>query len=79
MIIAYIDTGDLLEVIVVSLVAGIGCTAAFGLAILGGTRAIDFGRVGRAAAATVYGALGALAMAVVVAAIAVGIVAMVDK
>ena len=35
-------------------------TAAFGLAILGGTRALHLGREGRAGEATLFGLLGAL-------------------
>jgi len=78
-IIAYVDLNDLLEVIVVSLAAGIGCTGAFGLAILGGTRAMDFGRDGRITGAVLYGALGVVAVAVVVTTIVYGIVVMVNK
>jgi hypothetical protein len=74
-----VDTGDLLEVIWVSLVAGVGVTTAFGLAILGGTRALDFGREGRPGEAALFGALGALALAAVVAAIVFGLVGLTDK
>ena len=46
MIATVLDTGDLLEVVWVSLAAGIGVTAAFGLAIVGSTRAMELGRHG---------------------------------
>jgi hypothetical protein len=69
-----VDTGDLLEVIWVSLAAGIGVTAVYGLAIVGATRAIELGRVGRSGEAALFGALGVVAMAAVVAAVVLGIV-----
>jgi hypothetical protein len=73
-----VDTGDLLEVIWVSLAAGIGVTAVYGLAIFGATRAIDLGRVGRSGEATLFGALGVVAMAAVVAAVVLGIVVLAE-
>jgi hypothetical protein len=69
-----VDTGDLLEVIWVSLAAGIGVTAVYGLAIFGGTRAVDLGRQGRSGEAALFGALGVVAVATVVAAVVLGIV-----
>jgi hypothetical protein len=74
-----VDTGDLLEVIWVSLVAGIGVTAAFGLAIVGSTRAMELGRAGRPAEAVLFGAMGVVAMAAVLVAIVYGIVVLTDK
>jgi len=61
------------------LVAGIGVTAAFGFALLGATRALELGRDGRVGEATLFGVLGAVAMAAVVAAIVFGIVVLVNK
>jgi cation transporter-like permease len=74
-----VDTGDLLEVIWVSLVAGIGLTAVYGIAIYGGTRAMDLGRAGRSVEAAAFAVLGTLALAVVVAAMVLGIVVMAHK
>jgi hypothetical protein len=74
-----VDTGDLLEVIWVSLLAGIGLTAAYGIAIFGATRALDLGRGGRSGAAAFYGVLGVLALAVVVAAMVLAIIVMAHK
>jgi hypothetical protein len=71
---AIVDTGDLVEVIVVSLAGGVGLTAAYGLAIFGATRAVELRRAGRSGDATLFGALGGLAMAVVAAAVVLGIV-----
>jgi hypothetical protein len=79
LIASIVDTADLLEVIWVSLVAGIGLTAAYGVALFGATRALDFGRTGRSGAAAFYAVLGALALAVVVAAMVLGIIVMAHK
>lgn len=79
MIATVLDTGDLLEVVWVSLAAGIGVTAAFGLAIVGSTRAMELGRHGRPGEAIAFGAIGVLAMAAVIAAIVYGIVVLTDK
>jgi len=77
--VAIIDWDALLTVIWASLVAGIGATAAYGFAILGATRAVDLGRRGRVAEAAVYGIIGAIGFATVVAAIVFGIVVLSDK
>jgi hypothetical protein len=79
MIASIVDTDALLEVIWVSIVAGIGLTAAYGLAIVGASRALDSGRQGRTAGAVVYGALGVVALAVVVVASVYGIETLSDK
>ena len=50
MIASIVDTDALLEVIGVSIVAGIGLTAVYGVAIVGATRAVDLGRRGATAA-----------------------------
>jgi hypothetical protein len=76
---AIIDTGDLVKVIWVSLVTGVGVTAVFGLAIVGGTRALEHGRDGHPVEATLFGVVGAVAMATVVAAIVLGIIVLTNK
>src|ERR671922_136986 len=48
---------DLLQVVWVSLAAGIGVTVAYGFAILGGTRALDLSRAGRGGGGGVFGGL----------------------
>jgi hypothetical protein len=79
MIASIVDTDALLEVIGVSIVAGIGLTAVYGVAIVGATRAVDLGRRGQTAGAVVFGALGIAAIAVVLAASVFGIATLSDK
>jgi predicted RecB family nuclease len=79
MIATIVETKDLLETVAVSLVAGIGVTAAFSIVIFGITRSADAARNERPALATAAGALAALAGLVVVAAIVFGIVVMTQK
>jgi hypothetical protein len=74
-----VDTGDLWEVVWVSLVAGVSVTAVFGVAILGATRATELRREGEMGAAVAFGTLGLLAVAFVLGAIAFGIIVLVDK
>ena len=74
MIGAIVDTHALVQVLWVSVLAGVGVTAAYGLAILGGTRALEFGRDGRMGEATVYAVIGVVGIAVFIAAIVFGIV-----
>jgi hypothetical protein len=71
---AIADWDALLTVVWASLAAGIGVTAAYGLAILGGTRAVDLGREGRTGEAALFAVVGAIGIALVFAAIVVGIV-----
>jgi hypothetical protein len=73
-----VDWDALLTVVWASVAAGVGVTAAFGLAILGGTRALHLGREGRAGEATLFGLLGALGVVAVFAAIVVGIAVLSD-
>jgi len=79
MIGAIVDVGDLLQVVWVSLAAGLGVTAAFAVAVVGGTRAIELGRDGRAAEAAIFAIAGVVALAAVAAAIVFGIVVLVNS
>lgn len=74
MIGAIVDTHALAQVLWVSVIAGVGVTAAYGLAILGATRAVEFGRDGRIGEATVYAVIGVAGFAVFIASIVFGIV-----
>ena len=74
MIATVVDWDALLQVIWVSLVAGVGVTAAWGFALLGSTRALEVGREGRVAEAAVYAVVGVAGFVAVVAAIVFGIV-----
>jgi hypothetical protein len=78
-VIATVDWDALLTVIWSALLAGIGVTAAYGMVILGATRAVDLGRQGRAGEAAVYGLIGVLGGATVVGAIVFGIVVLSAK
>jgi cytochrome c biogenesis protein CcdA len=69
-----VDTTTLLDLIGVSLLAAVGVTAAFSLAILGATRFSDLRRDGRAVEAAFFGVVTALALAACVGAIVYGIV-----
>jgi hypothetical protein len=74
MIASIVDTGALLTIVWASLLAGIGVTAAYGFAILGGVRAIELGRAGRAGEAAIFAAVGVLGVATTIAAIVFGII-----
>ncbi|HEV7845074.1 MAG TPA: hypothetical protein VGO83_02355 [Thermoleophilaceae bacterium] len=74
MIGAIVDTHALLQVVWVALAAGVGVTAAYGLAILGTTRALEFSRDGHVRQAALYAAVGVAGFAAFVAAIVFGIV-----
>jgi hypothetical protein len=74
MIGSIVDTDALLTVVWASLAVGIGVTAAFGFAILGGVRALEFGREGRVGEAALFAVVGVLGVGTTIAAIVFGIV-----
>jgi hypothetical protein len=74
-----VDWATLGKVVAAALVAGIGVTAFFSVAILGTTRSVELRRNGRAVEAGVYAALGLFGGAVCVAAIVLGIIVMTTK
>jgi hypothetical protein len=76
---AIVDGEALLQVVWTSLLAGVGVTGVFGIAIFGAARALDMSRDGNPAGAAVFGVIGLLAAAVVLAAIVFGIVVMTTK
>jgi len=76
--VATIDWEGLLTVVWASALAGVGVTAAFGFAILGGNRAVELGREGRVGEAAVFAVVGAVGAAAVVAAIVFGIVTLAE-
>ncbi len=78
MIASIVDTEGLLTVVWVSLLAGIGVTAAYGFAILGAVRALELGRAGRAGEAAIFGVVGVLGVATTIAAIVFGIFVLAD-
>jgi hypothetical protein len=74
-----VDTDALLEMLWTASVAGIGVTAAFGVAIVGAARAVDASRSGRPVDVALFVLMGVVALAVVSAAIVFGIVVMTQK
>jgi hypothetical protein len=74
-----VDVDALVEMIWTAAVAGLGVTLAFAIALVGAIRAVDLRRDGHVVEAGVYGVVGALALALVGAAIVLGIVAMSSK
>ena len=74
-----VDWDALFKVVYQSLGAGIGVSVAFSLAVAGSTRFADEMRENRVARAVLFGAIGALGLAVCVAAVVFGIVVMTAK
>ena len=74
MIATVVDWDAILQVIWVSLLAGVGVTAAYGFALLGSARALESGREGRLVGAISYAVVGVLGLAIVIGAIVFGIV-----
>lgn len=74
-----VESKELIETVIASLVAGVGVTTIFSVAIWGGARFVDLSRDGRPVAAGAAAVLGALAIVTTVAAVVVGIVVMTSK
>ena len=74
-----VQTGDLVQTVIASFIAGVGITAVFSVAIWSGARFADLSRDGRPLAAGAAVALGAFALIVTLGAVVVGIVAMTSK
>ena len=76
---AIVDTSALLKVIVASLVAGIGVTAAFSLAIMGATQFTEMRRDGRGVEAAAFAGIALVALAASAAAVVFGLIVMTSK
>jgi hypothetical protein len=74
-----VDAHALLNVVWASLLAGVGGTAAFSLAIVGATRFVDMRKSGRAMEAWMFAALGAAGLTICLSAIAFGVYEIVNK
>jgi hypothetical protein len=74
-----VDTEALLETVVASLVAGVGVTIVFSLAILGATRWSEARRAGQPLAATAAATLAVAALVASLSAVVVGILVMTSK
>jgi hypothetical protein len=79
MVASVVETKELLETVVSSLIAGVGVTAAFSIVIFGVTRSAEMARNERPLLATAAGGLAVAAGALVIAAIVFGIVVMTTK
>ena len=79
MIATVVETKELLQTVVASVVAGLGITIAFSIAVYGATRFADLSRDQRPAAATAAAALAGLAFAACVAAVVIGVIVMTNK
>jgi hypothetical protein len=76
---AAVNVGDLVEVIWVSLLAGVGVTLTFSLVVLGSARSAEARRTGRESAAIGYATLAAMAFLVFVAGLVLGVNIMLAK
>ena len=74
MIGAIVDGGALLKVVWASLAAGIGLTAAYALAILGATRALEANRDGRVGGTALFALLAITATLAVAGAVVLGFI-----
>jgi hypothetical protein len=74
-----VNAGTLAKVAVASLVAGVGVTTIFSLAVHGAVRLVDSRRDGRPLEATFYGVLLAVALLATVGAVVLGVVVMTAK
>ena len=74
-----VDWNALLDVIWLSLAAGVGVAGAFAFAILGATRAVDMGRAGRRGEAAFFAAVMVVGVTLSAAAVVLGIIAMTSK
>jgi hypothetical protein len=76
MIAALIEGKALGETVVASVVAGVGVTVSFSVAIWGAARFAELNRAERPVAAGAAGALGVLALVLTLAAVVVGVIVM---
>lgn len=74
-----VHTTDLVNTVVASVIAGVGVTGIFSVAIWGGARYVDLSEGGRPLAAGAAAVVGVLALVVTLAAVAVGMAAMLSK
>jgi hypothetical protein len=71
-----VETSDLLQTVAASVIAGIGVTVIFSVAIWGAARFIDLSRSERPAAAAAAAVVGIVALAATLGGVAVGLVVM---
>lgn len=76
MLAVVVETEELLQTVIASAIAGIGVTVVFSVAIWGAARFVEHSRGERPVAAGAAAALGVLALAATLAAVAAGILVM---
>jgi len=76
---AVVEVGQIFEVIWVSLVAGVGITAAYSFVVLGTSRSAEARRVGRSGAAMAYGTLALVFLALFIGMVVLGVQIMLSK
>ena len=74
-----VEWGDVGQVIWTSLLAGVGVTFAFSLALVGATRAIDLRRDGHTGVASLYAVVMVVGLLATAGAVVFGIVVMTSK
>lgn len=74
-----VETEDLLKTVAAALIAGVGITIVFSIAVYGATRFADLSRDDRPVAAAAAALTAVLALAVCLAAVAVGLIVMTQK
>lgn len=79
MLATVVDTSALWQTVVFALVAGVGTTIVFSIAILGAARFGEASRDGRAGHAVLFGAMAVLGLLATLAAVAVGVIVMSTK
>ncbi len=79
MLATVVDTKELWETVVASLVGAVGITALFSLLIFGAARSTDARRDDHVIGAVVYGLVAFLALAATTGAVVLGIVVMLSK
>jgi hypothetical protein len=79
MIATIVEGKELLQAVVASVVAGVGVTFVFSVAIWGAARFADLSRSDRPVAASAAAVISVLALLVTAAAVVVGIIAMTSK
>ena len=79
MIASIVETKELLQTVAASVIAGLGVTVFFSIAVYGATRFADLSRNERPVAATAAAALAGLALAGCIAAVVFGVIVMTNK
>jgi hypothetical protein len=76
---AAVDVGQIVQVVWVSVLAGVGITAAYSLVVLGSARSLHARRSGQAGAAVAYAGLAAVMFCLFAAAVIYGVHVMLTK